>query len=72
MAPENHGMLDWLGGLEPAWTLLGEESLNALMEEPSAENRTLRLADDLSEDELALSACYPQRVDPVARGHQRQ
>ena len=28
MAPENHGMLDWLGGLEPAWTLLGEESLN--------------------------------------------
>ena len=55
MAPENGRMLDWLGGLEPAWTLLGEESLNALMEEPSADNRTLRLAADLSEDELALS-----------------
>ena len=55
MAPENGRMLDWFGGLEPAWTLLGEESLNALMEEPSAENRTLRLAADLTEDELALS-----------------
>ena len=55
MAPENHGIRDWLGGLEPAWTLLDKESLDALMEEPSEENRTLRLTPDLAEDELALS-----------------
>ena len=54
--PENRGIVDWLGGLEPAWTLLDRKSLDALMEEPSGDNPPLRLATDLTEDELALSA----------------
>ena len=54
--PENRGFIDWLGGLEPAWTLLDRKSLDALMEEPSGDNPPLRLATDLTEDERALSA----------------
>jgi hypothetical protein len=46
----------WLGGVEPAWTLLDMESLNALRREPSKDNRVLRLASDLTAAELAASA----------------
>jgi hypothetical protein len=46
----------WLGGVEPAWTLLDFESLNALRREPSKDNRALRLASDLTAAELAASA----------------
>ena len=62
MAPESRANPDvatWLGGLEPAWAMLDRASLVGLMDEPSAENRTLRLANDLTGDELTLS--------PVAR-----
>ena len=58
-ASENHGIVDWLGGLVPAWSLLDQESFHDLMEVPSADTRALRLANDLTEDERALS--------PVAR-----
>ena len=34
----------WLGGVEPAWTLLDVESLNALRREPSKGNRAVCLA----------------------------
>ena len=46
----------WLGGVEPAWTLLELESLNALRREPSKDNRALRLANDLTDAEIAASA----------------
>ncbi len=46
----------WLGGVEPAWTLLKMESLNALRREPSKDNRALRLANDLTGVEIVGSA----------------
>ena len=50
---------DWLGGVEPAWTLLIFESLQALRREPSASQNAIRIANDLSVGEIASS--------PVAR-----
>jgi hypothetical protein len=49
----------WLGGVEPAWTLLTFESLRALPQEPSTVQTAIRIANDLSADEVAGS--------PVAR-----
>jgi hypothetical protein len=49
----------WLGGTEPAWTLLTFESLQALRREPSALQTAIRIASDLSVGEIASS--------PVAR-----
>ena len=46
----------WPGGIEPVRNTLDPESMRALAVEPSAENRALRLADDLAEDELGQSA----------------
>ena len=51
--PEVHR---WLGGVEPAWTLLDMESLNALRREPSKDNRALRLANNFTTAEIAASA----------------
>jgi hypothetical protein len=53
---KNPGVIDWLGGVEPAWTLLTFESMNALRHEPSSENRALTLANDLTGVEIAQSA----------------
>jgi hypothetical protein len=49
-------VIRWLGGVEPAWTLLTFESFNALRQEPSKENRGLALANDLTDDEISMSA----------------
>ena len=49
----------WLDGLEPAWTLLTFESLQALRHEPAATRTAIRIANDLSYDEIAGS--------PIAR-----
>ena len=60
--PENRRLRNaraWLGDLQPAWTVLERASIDALLDEPSAESRALRLAADLAADEVALS--------PVAR-----
>src|SRR5215211_7665039 len=46
----------WLDGVEPAWTLLMFESLRALRQEPSAGQSAIRIANDLSADEVAGSA----------------
>ena len=46
----------WLGGVEPAWTLLTIDDMKALQQEPSRENRALSLAYDLTETEIATSA----------------
>jgi hypothetical protein len=45
----------WLGGIEPAWTLLTLESLRALRQEPSAVRRAIRIANDIDSDEVAAS-----------------
>ena len=47
---------DWAGEVAPARTRLDADSAKALMCEPSARNRALRLATDLTEEELAGSA----------------
>jgi hypothetical protein len=46
----------WLDGVEPAWTLLTLDSLQALRREPSAIQTSIRIANDLSTDEIAGSA----------------
>jgi hypothetical protein len=46
----------WLGGVEPAWTLLTVDDMMALHQRPSKENRALSIADDLTETEIATSA----------------
>jgi hypothetical protein len=46
----------WLDGIEPAWTLLTFESLQALRQEPSAIQTAIRIANDLNADEIAGSA----------------
>ena len=46
----------WLEGVEPAWTLLTFDSLRALRQEPSAGKSAIRIANDLSVDEIAGSA----------------
>ena len=60
--PENRRLRNvraWLGDLQPAWTVLKRASIDTLLNEPSSENAALRLAADLTADEIALS--------PVAR-----
>jgi hypothetical protein len=49
----------WLGGIEPAWTLLTFDSLRALRQEPSALQTAIRIANDLKAAEIDAS--------PVAR-----
>jgi hypothetical protein len=46
----------WLDGVEPAWTLLTFDSLRALRREPSIGQAAIRIANDLSADEIAGSA----------------
>jgi hypothetical protein len=46
----------WLDGIEPAWTLLTFDTLRALRQEPSAARTTIRIANDLSADEVSGSA----------------
>ena len=49
-------VFDWPGGVEPVWTMLDAESVEALGADPLEEGSAVRLADDLSETELAGSA----------------
>jgi hypothetical protein len=49
----------WLDGVEPAWTLLTFESLQALRQEPSVTRTAIRIANNLSRDEIVAS--------PIAR-----
>jgi hypothetical protein len=46
----------WLGDVEPAWTLLHQDSLAALRLPPSPITGPIRLADDLLPDEIEASA----------------
>lgn len=46
----------WLGGVEPAWTLLDMDSFSQLRSPPSPETGTIHLAADLTDEELKSSA----------------
>jgi hypothetical protein len=46
----------WLNGVEPAWTMLEFNSLNALRHEPSTSNHAIRLEPDLANAEISGSA----------------
>jgi len=49
-------MRTWLDGVEPAWMLLTFDSLRALRKEPSAAHAAIRIANNLSVEEIAGSA----------------
>jgi len=53
---ENPEVRRWLNGVEPAWTMLEFDSLNALRHEPSGTNRTIQLEPDLADAEISGSA----------------
>src|SRR5271166_504118 len=52
----NPSVKRWLGGIEPAWTLLDQASFAALREPPSPTAGAIRLAVDLTQDEGEQSA----------------
>ena len=53
---QNESVKRWLGGLEPAWTLLSYGSFTALRGPPSPKTGAIRLATDLTKDEIEQSA----------------
>src|SRR5438132_7209019 len=53
---QNPEVRRWLGGIQPAWTMLEFNSLNALRHEPSASNLAIRLEPDLADAEISGSA----------------
>jgi hypothetical protein len=50
---ENPEVRRWLNGVEPAWTMLEFNSLNALRHEPSTNNHAIRLEPDLTDAEIS-------------------
>lgn len=53
---QNPAVRNWLGGVEPAWLLLDIASLHALRRPPSPLGGPIRLAADLTADEIQQSA----------------
>jgi hypothetical protein len=53
---ENPEVRRWLNGVEPAWTMIEFNSLNALPHEPSVSNHALRLEANLPDAEISESA----------------
>ncbi len=54
---QNPAVKTWLGGIEPAWALLDQQSFDALQRfPPSSSGGPIRLATDLTMDELQQSA----------------
>jgi hypothetical protein len=52
---QNPLVKSWLGGVEPAWTLLDDASFAALTRPPSPTVGPIRLASDLTEEEIQHS-----------------
>lgn len=52
---QNPAVKNWLGGIEPAWTLLDQASFAALHRPPSPTAGPIRLASDLTHDEVQQS-----------------
>lgn len=53
---QNPSVRKWLGGIEPAWTLLDHDSFSALRQSPSPKSGAIMLASDFSPDEIGQSA----------------
>lgn len=53
---QNPTVMRWLGGIEPAWTLLDQTSFNALGHPPSSPEGAIRLTTDIAPEELQHSA----------------
>ena len=53
---QNPEVRRWLNGVEPAWTMLEFNSLNALRREPSTSNHAIRLEPDLTNTQISGSA----------------
>jgi len=53
---QNPEVRRWRNGVEPAWTMLEFDSLNALRHEPSTNNHAIRLEPDLGDAEISGSA----------------
>jgi len=50
---QNPSVLTWLGGIEPAWTLLDQGSFHALRRPPSPIDGPIRLAPNLTVDPIS-------------------
>jgi hypothetical protein len=59
---ENPEVRRWLNGVEPAWTMLDYDSVNALRHEPSAGNHAIRLEPNLANAEISGSAVTTNAV----------
>ena len=53
---QNPSVRNWLGGIEPAWTLLDLASVNALRKPPTPSDAAIKLASDLTPEEISESA----------------
>ena len=53
---QNPSVKNWLGGIVPAWTLLDQDSFEALRRPPSSRASVITLARDFSPDEIGQSA----------------
>jgi hypothetical protein len=53
---QNPEVRRWLNGVEPAWTMLEFNGLNALRHEPSTSNHAIRLEPDLTSTQISGSA----------------
>jgi hypothetical protein len=62
---------EWLDGVEPAWTLLTFESLRALRHEPSAAQTAIRIANDLTVGEIAVSPVARNTLIPLRQAIER-
>jgi hypothetical protein len=52
----NPSVRAWLGGIEPAWTLLDQDSFAALLRPPTTPGSAIHLAGNLTPDEMSQSA----------------
>jgi hypothetical protein len=57
----------WLNGIEPAWTMLEFDSLNALRQAPSTNNHAIRLEPDLADAEISGSAVTANALNLLRR-----
>jgi hypothetical protein len=53
---QNPSVKTWLGGIDPAWTLLEQDSFMAVRRRPSPTSGPIRLASDLAIEEIEQSA----------------
>ena len=65
---QNPEVRRWLNGVEPAWTMLEFDSLNAFRHEPSTNNHAIRLEPNLANSEISGSAVTANALILLRRG----